>query len=89
MLGKLVDAVRQQRDRHRPARLAARRVNGDVDRIGELLTFPPPLLELVLVGAPHVRIGVTAQIALAIEQDRRRAAQQELFDQAERERRLT
>ena len=43
VLGQLVDAVGQQRDRDRPARGAARRVDGDVDGVGELLALAAPL----------------------------------------------
>ena len=43
VLGQFVDAVRQQRDRDRPARGAARRVDGDVDGVGELLALAAPL----------------------------------------------
>ena len=74
VLGQLVDAVRQQRDRDRPARGAARRIDGDVDRVGELLALAAPLGELVVVGAPDVGVGVAAQVALAVDQHGRDAA---------------
>ena len=48
VLGQLVDAVGQQRDRDRPARGAARRVDGDVDGVGELLALAAPLAEFVV-----------------------------------------
>ena len=48
LVGQLVDAVGQQRDRDRPARGAARRVDGDVDGVGELLALAAPLAELAL-----------------------------------------
>ena len=50
LLGQLVDAVGQQRDRDRPARGAARRVDGDVDGVGQLLALAAPLAQLALAG---------------------------------------
>ena len=73
LLGQLVDAVGQQRDRDRPPRGAAGRVDGDVDGVGELLALAAPLAELALERPPHLRVGVGAQVALAVDQHRRRA----------------
>jgi len=57
-------------------------------RVGQLLALAAALLHLVLVGAPDVRVGVGAQIALAVDEDRRDAAQEKLLDDGERERGL-
>ena len=76
VLGQLVDAVGQQRDRDRPARGAARREDGDVDGVGELLALAAALGELLVVLAPDVGVGVAAQVALAVDQHGRDAAQQ-------------
>ncbi len=88
LLGQLVDAVRQQGDRDRPARRAPRGVDRHVDGVGELLALPAPLAELALRRAPHFRVGVGAQIALAVDQHRRRAPEQQLLDDAQRQRGL-
>ena len=89
MLGKLVDAGRQQRDRDRTARRAARRVDGNVDGIAEPLAQAARLAEIVITPAPDFGIGVGAEIALAVEQDDGRAVHQKLLDETKRERRLT
>ena len=80
VLGQLVDAVGQQRDGDRAARGASRREHGDVDRIGQLLALAAALGELLVVVAPDVRIGVAAQVALAVDEHSRDAAQQQLLD---------
>ena len=88
VVGQLVDAVGQQRDRDRAARGAARREDGDVDGVGELLALAAALGELVVVGAPDVGVGVAAEIALAVDEHGRDALQEQLLDEAQRERRL-
>ncbi len=89
VLGQLVDAVRQKRDRDRAARRAAGRVDRNVDGVGELFALAAALAELVVVGAPDVRVGVGAEVALAVDQHGRNALEQKLLDETERERGLT
>src|SRR5690606_20310489 len=43
------------------------------------------IVELVICMTPDVRIGVAAEIALAVEQHRRNSAQQQLLDETERQ----
>ena len=88
VLGQFVDAVGQECDRDRPARGAAWRIDGDVDGICQSLALYAPLDGLVVVGTPHVGVGVTAQVALAVDHDGGNAAQEKLFDERQRERRL-
>ena len=64
------------------------RINRDIDGVGELFAFGAPLRRLVFVGAPDVRVGVARKVALAVDQNGRNAAQQQLFDQRQRERRF-
>src|SRR5690606_17270261 len=65
-----------------------RRVHRDVDLIAQSLAQAAGLAEIIIASAPDFRIGIGAEIALAIDQDDRRAVHQQLLDQAARERRL-
>ena len=88
VLGQLVHAIGQQRNGDRPAGRAPGRIDGDVDLVGKLLAVSAPLGKVVVVRPPDVRVGVGAQVALAIDQDRGRAPEQQLLDQRKGQRRL-
>ncbi len=89
VIGQFADAVGQQRDRDRPARSRGRayrprrrwrRRASRVRRLRSARSFD--------VGAPDVRIGVAREVAFAVDQDGRNAAQQQLFDERQCQRRL-
>jgi hypothetical protein len=88
LLWELVDAVGEQRDRDRPARRPPGRVDGHVDGVRQPLALAAALAVLAVMGAPHVGVGVGAQVALAVDQHRRDALHQQLLDDAQRQRGL-
>ena len=81
VIRQLVDAVRKKRDRDRAARGASRRIDRDVDGVGEAFALAAALVELILVGAPDVGVGVAAEVAFAVDQYSRNSLQQELLDE--------